>query len=73
MKNKKFSRKIENFTCQICNHFNQGSGYTNHCTQCFYSKHVDVNPGDRSAECEGMMKPISYKIDKKKEIGRAHV
>jgi hypothetical protein len=24
-----------------------------------YSKHVDINPGDRSCECKGMMKPTA--------------
>ena len=26
------------------------NGYTNHCSQCLWSKHVDINPGDRSPE-----------------------
>lgn len=36
-----------------------GSGYTNHCPQCLWSKHVDVNPGDRAATCYGFMEPIA--------------
>ena len=28
----------------------EGNGYTNHCSQCLWSKHVDINPGDRSPE-----------------------
>lgn len=73
MQNKKFSRKIEDFTCENCHHFMSGSGYTNHCSQCFYSKHVDINPGDRANECGGMMKPVAYKIDKKKGIVLTHL
>lgn len=37
----------------------KGDGYTNHCPKCLWSKHVDVNPGDRAGKCGGMMKPIS--------------
>lgn len=30
----------------------------NHCPACFYSKHVDIEPGDRAANCAGLMKPL---------------
>ncbi len=36
-----------------------GNGYTNHCPECLWSKHVDVNPGDRVQACQGLMKPVS--------------
>lgn len=36
-----------------------GDGYTNHCPQCLWSKHVDNNPGDRASNCGGMMRPVS--------------
>jgi len=37
----------------------------NHCPFCFVSLHVDWGvPGDRSAECHGIMKPIDYKIQR---------
>ncbi|MEY4440560.1 MAG: hypothetical protein RLY49_186 [Candidatus Parcubacteria bacterium] len=39
--------------------FVEGNGYTNHCHKCFYSKHVDIQPGDRLAKCGGLMKLIS--------------
>ena len=35
-----------------------GNGYTNHCPTCLWSKHVDIDPGDRKAQCGGMMEPI---------------
>lgn len=35
----------------------RGTGYTNHCSKCLWSKHVDINPGDREELCGGMMKP----------------
>ncbi len=51
-----FVRKKEDFTCEHCSKAVIGNGYTNHCPECLYSKHVDVDPGDRLAECGGMMK-----------------
>jgi hypothetical protein len=55
-----FTRTIEDFTCEHCSFEVKGSGYTNHCPKCLWSKHVDINPGDRAEKCKGMMKPISY-------------
>jgi len=60
-----FTRTKEHFTCENCNTEIVGNGYTNHCTQCLWSKHVDICPGDRQATCKGMMKPIS--VEKKGE------
>ncbi len=57
---KKFQRKIESFTCTNCNTSVAGNGYTNHCPECLYSKHVDINPGDPLAECGGLMAPVAY-------------
>ena len=64
MLTKKFQRKKENFICENCGARVKGTGYTNHCPNCLWSKHVDVNPGDRQADCGGMMAPIG--IDSKK-------
>ncbi len=55
---RKFQRKIEDFTCNHCSFFVKGSGYTNHCPKCLWSRHVDTNPGDRAEGCLGMMEPI---------------
>jgi rubrerythrin len=55
---KKFIKKVENFVCENCGHEVVGDGYTNHCPKCLYSKHVDINPGDRMSKCGGMMRPI---------------
>ena len=55
---RKFQRRIENFTCENCGAFVAGNGYTNHCPRCLWSKHVDVNPGDRAADCGGLMEPV---------------
>lgn len=56
---RRFQRRVENFTCERCGAFNVGDGYTNHCSTCLTSKHVDVNPGDRSEICGGLMRPVS--------------
>ncbi len=64
---KKFQKKKEDFICQKCHAFVQGNGYTNHCPECLWSKHVDINPGDRNSKCEGMMKPIGIEIEGKNQ------
>lgn len=56
---KHFTRTVENFTCAHCGANVLGDGYTNHCPNCLWSRHVDNNPGDRAATCGGMMRPIS--------------
>jgi len=56
---KKFQRKIENFICKNCGAKVIGDGYTNHCPLCLWSKHVDINPGDRASNCQGLMEPIA--------------
>ena len=55
---KKFIKNKEDFVCENCGVQIMGTGYTNHCYECFYSKHVDVNPGDREQTCGGLMLPI---------------
>lgn len=59
----KFTRTKEDFICRHCGAKVLGNGYTNHCPECLWSKHVDVNPGDRSNVCGGMMKPLSVEME----------
>jgi hypothetical protein len=54
-----FIRVEEDFVCGHCGAAVSGDGYTNHCPHCLWSKHVDVEPGDRAALCGGMMAPVS--------------
>jgi len=61
---KRFTRRREDFTCRYCGTEVAGNGYTNHCPKCLWSRHVDVNPGDRAEECGGMMRPVS--LDQKR-------
>ena len=62
MQIKKFQRNIEDFTCEHCGAEVKGNGYTNHCPRCLWSKHVDINPGDRLSKCGGLMEPIEIQM-----------
>jgi hypothetical protein len=53
-----FQRRQEDFTCEHCATVTKGTGYTNHCPSCLWSKHVDNDPGDRANPCHGLMLPI---------------
>jgi rubrerythrin len=64
----KFIKRTENFICENCGVKVKGTGYSNHCPSCLWSKHVDVNPGDRAAKCSGLMKPIGLTKKKGKYI-----
>ena len=50
----------EDFVCENCGRKVEKSDYTarDHCPYCLYSKHVDINPGDRANPCKGLLKPI---------------
>jgi hypothetical protein len=60
----KFQKKVEDFTCEHCGKEVKGNGFTNHCPACLWSKHVDINPGDRASTCGGMMEP-TYCVQEK--------
>ncbi|MBQ2639522.1 MAG: RNHCP domain-containing protein [Bacilli bacterium] len=64
---KNFTMRDEEFICENCNKKVLPLGYTSrdHCSYCLYSKHVDINPGDRSNTCKGLLKPIG--IEKYKD------
>jgi DNA-directed RNA polymerase subunit RPC12/RpoP len=57
---KKFNMINESFICENCGANVEKSSYTarDHCPFCLYSKHVDINPGDRKNNCLGLLKPI---------------
>ena len=57
----------ENFICENCGKEIKKLNYTarDHCPFCLYSKHVDIMPGDRLNNCQGLLKPI--KIEKFKD------
>lgn len=54
-----FVKNVEDFVCGHCGVRVSGTGYTNHCPKCLWSKHVDKDPGDRLEPCGGMMEPTS--------------
>lgn len=55
-----FNKLDESFICENCNKNVNSLKYTSrdHCPYCLYSKHVDINPGDRQNPCKGLLKPI---------------
>lgn len=66
--NKKFQRQKEDFECLQCGLVVRGDGFTNHCPRCLWSQHVDIHPGDRLADCKGMMQPIG--LGKERDVYR---
>ncbi len=65
---KQFTKRDEEFVCENCGKKVSKLGYTSrdHCPHCLYSKHVDNMPGDREAECRGLLKPVQVELDSKK-------
>ena len=69
MGNIKFFKKVvEDFVCENCGEEIKGDGFTNHCPKCFYSKHVDIFPGDRLESCLGLMEPVEILKGKRDEF-----
>ena len=65
---KKFNEIDEDFTCSNCGKYVTKLGYScrDHCPYCLYSKHVDINPGDRQNDCKGDLEPVGIEISNKK-------
>lgn len=66
----------ESFTCRVCGRLvvpeGAGSGHRNHCPNCLSSLHVDVEPGDRAADCGGIMEPVAVWVRKQGEWAVIH-
>ena len=64
---KRFNMIDEDFICENCGYEVKKLNYTarDHCPNCLYSKHLDINPGDRLNTCHGLLEPI--KIEKFKD------
>jgi len=64
----KFKVINESFICEHCGSQVPVSSNTcrDHCPQCLYSKHLDEFPGDRNAQCGGMLIPQYYTYHAKK-------
>lgn len=65
---KNFVKNDNAFVCLHCGAHVLPLGYTSrdHCNKCLASIHVDINPGDRSNTCQGLMFPVDVEIDNKK-------
>ncbi len=58
---KHYTRRNEGFVCEQCGATVEPGTrgvLRNHCPQCLFSQHVDVQPGDRKATCGGLMRPV---------------
>ena len=66
----------EEFTCKYCGRLvtpvGAGSEHRNHCPNCLCSKHLDIVPGDRAADCGGIMEPIAVWVRKNGEWAIIH-
>lgn len=66
----------DSFTCRVCGRpvvsAGAGSDHRNHCPNCLSSMHVDEEPGDRSADCGGIMEPIGVWVRKNGEWAVLH-
>ncbi|GAA1454146.1 RNHCP domain-containing protein [Nesterenkonia lacusekhoensis] len=65
------TREQENtgFECIHCRRSipkHSAGSYRNHCPRCLWSRHVDIMPGDRAAECGAEMEPIGVDHSGKK-------
>lgn len=66
----------ESFVCRVCGRSvtpaGAGSEHRNHCPYCLASLHLDVTPGDRAADCGGVMEPIAVWVRKNGEWALIH-
>lgn len=66
----------ESFTCKVCGRLvvpnGAGSDHRNHCPYCLSSQHLDIEPGDRMADCGGTMEPVAVWVRKNGEWAIIH-
>lgn len=66
----------DSFTCRACGRLvvptGAGTGHRNHCPNCLCSLHVDEEPGDRAANCGGIMEPVAVWARKNGEWALIH-
>ena len=66
----------EVFQCLKCGAYvtpaETGTHHRNHCPRCLWSRHVDIQPGDRRSGCRGDMEPIGIWIRRKREWALIH-
>jgi len=66
----------DSFNCKACGHLvtphGAASEHRNHCPYCLTSQHLDIDPGDREADCGGAMEPIGVWVRKNGEWALIH-
>ena len=66
----------EPFICKNCGRTvvetSAGTNHRNHCPYCLASQHLDNEPGDRQADCGGIMEPVAVWIRKNGEWAIIH-
>lgn len=66
----------DSFTCKVCGRMvvagGAGGDHRNHCPYCLSSLHLDDEPGDRAADCGGIMEPVAVWVRKNGEWAILH-
>ena len=66
----------DSFTCKVCGRpvvaAGAASDHRNHCPNCLSSLHLDNEPGDRAADCGGIMDPVGVWVRKNGEWAIIH-
>ena len=66
----------DKFTCKVCGRLvvpaGAGSDHRNHGPNCLSSLHLDMEPGDRDADCGGIMEPVGVWVRKNGEWAIIH-
>lgn len=66
----------DSFVCKACGRLmvsaGAGTDHRNHCSNCLCSLHVDEEPGDRAADCGGIMEPVAVWVRKGGEWAVVH-
>ena len=66
----------DSLTCKVCGRLvvaaGAGSDHRNHCPNCLSSLHLDIEPGDREADCGGIMEPVGVWVRKNGEWAIIH-
>jgi RNHCP domain len=64
------------FRCRYCHELvtalPSGTRHRNHCPHCLWSLHVDVERGDRGADCRGLMEPVGVWVKTDREWSLFH-
>jgi hypothetical protein len=63
-----FPNRTQSFRCVHCRldvpTDAPGTAHRNHCPNCLWSRHLDIEPGDRESDCLASMEPIAITVRK---------